>query len=337
MDAEKVDSVVSWKMPTNRDLLRGFIGSMGYLTDDIPNDRIPMGVLSSITSDAVPFRWGFTEQCTFKEVKSLVQAARDHHHVPLDYSVGAPPIQMVTDRCATGISGVVSQGAEWRTARIAAFYSAKLNSAQQNYPVNEIEMLAGIETILQFANLPQGVEFRRLTDHKGLTHLLNQKNLSGRQARWLEKISAFNFKVVYIEGSKNVVADVLLRMYSGDAPGTLRSASEFPYHDVVNEDTTAVMAGGNVLPILAGIDARITTRRGSRVRCLTEKTVQSQGISPLDDPEERALGFSQPLASRMKDRLILRSPQKGGSSPNNIVNNDADASSNASSSKNDAS
>ena len=82
MDSEKVDSVLKWKVPTNRDLLRGFIGSVGYLADDIPNVRIPMGVLSSITGDTVPFRWGFTEQHAFDEVKSLVHEAREHRRVP---------------------------------------------------------------------------------------------------------------------------------------------------------------------------------------------------------------------------------------------------------------
>ena len=62
MDAAKVDSVMAWKVPTNWDLLRGFIGSVGYLADDLPNIRIPIGVLSSITGDTVPFRWGYTEQ-----------------------------------------------------------------------------------------------------------------------------------------------------------------------------------------------------------------------------------------------------------------------------------
>ena len=56
----------------------------------------------------------------------------------------------------------------------------------------------------------QGTKFKWLMDHKGLTHLLNQKNLSGHQVRWLEKISTFNFEVVYIPGSENVVADTYL-------------------------------------------------------------------------------------------------------------------------------
>ena len=47
-----------------------------------------------------------------------------------------------------GISGLVSQGKDWKIANIAAFYSTKLNTAQRNYLVHEIEMLAGIEMML---------------------------------------------------------------------------------------------------------------------------------------------------------------------------------------------
>ena len=150
-------------------------------------------------------------------MKELVHRAREHRRVPLDYSEGASPIWMVTDGCATGISGLISQGNDWKSARVAAFYSAKLNPAQQNYPVHEIEMLAGIETMLRHTDILQGAKFKWLTDHKGLIYLLNQKNLSGRQARWLEKISSFTFEVVYIAGSENIVADALSRIYSNDS------------------------------------------------------------------------------------------------------------------------
>ena len=311
MDPHKVDSVLSWKVPTNRDLLRGFIGSVGYLADDIPNVRLPLGILSAITGDTVPFRWGYTEQRAFDEVKSLVNAARNHSRVPLDYSPGAPPVWMVTDGCATGISGLISQGPDWKTAKIAAFYSAKLNPAQQNYPVHEIEMLAGIETMLRYSDLLQGVEFQWLTDHKGLTHLLNQKNLSGRQARWLEKISSYTFKVVYIEGSENVVADALSRMYSNDSSGTVRARSEFTTHDVVDDDTVPVLSNlPSDVPVLAGIEARVATRRGARVRRLTEKAVLALADGTVESSGSAGGSRSRP---RVKDRRVLRDPQEGGS------------------------
>lgn len=163
MDPAKVDSVVAWKTPTNQDLLRGFLGSVGYLANDLAGVRVPMGVLTALTGDTVPFRWEFTQQRALK------------------YDPGHAPIFMITDGCATGISGLVSQGTDWKSAKVSAFYSAKLNSAQQNYV--------------------QGTHFQWVTDHKGLIHLLNQKNLSGRQTRWMEKIGEFDFEVVYIPGA----------------------------------------------------------------------------------------------------------------------------------------
>ena len=297
MDSAKVDSVVNWKVPTNRDLLRGFIGSVGYLADDIPGVRIPMGVLSSITGDTVPFRWGYTEQRAFEEVKALVHRARDHHRVPLTYVAGSPQIWMITDGCSTGISGLVSQGDDWKLSKVAAFYSAKLNPAQQNYPVHEIEMLAGIETMLRHADILQGAKFKWLTDHKGLTYLLNQKNLSGRQARWLEKISAFDFEVVYIPGSENVLADALSRLYINDSPGTVRSRTEFTQYDVLDDDTSEITSNTMEMPVLAGIEAIVATRRGSRVRRPTEKAAatraDNEGFVPTV-PEERKEGESPP-------------------------------------------
>lgn len=58
----QVVKVVDWEVPTNRDLLRGFIGAAGYLAGNIYRVRVPMAVLSAATGDSVPFRWTATEQ-----------------------------------------------------------------------------------------------------------------------------------------------------------------------------------------------------------------------------------------------------------------------------------
>lgn len=187
MDSDKVDSVVNWKVPTNHDLLHGFLGSIGYLADDVPGVQVPMGILMALTGDTVPFCWTYLEQRVFEDVKNLIHLTCDHYWVPLIYSKDALMICMVMDGCATGILGLISQGNKWKMVKIAAFYSAKLNPAQQNYPVHEIEMLAGIEMMLCYSDILQGTRFKWVTDHKGLTHLLNQKNLSSWQACWLEK------------------------------------------------------------------------------------------------------------------------------------------------------
>ena len=112
--------------------------------------------------------------------------------------------------------------------------------------------------------------------HKGLIHLLNQKSLSGRQARWLEKMSTYDFKVVYIVESENVLADALSRMYANNSQGTIRSKSEFTQHDVIDNDTSVLAETDADMPVLAGIEAQIATRRGTRARHPTEKALAAQ-------------------------------------------------------------
>ncbi len=171
----------------------------------------------------------------------------------LDYSNNALPVWLVTDGCATGIAGAVVQGTDWNKAKVAAFFSAKLNSAQCNYPVHEIEMLAGIESMLRHRDILQGIKFKWITDHKGLIHLYQQRNLSGQQARWLEKLAKFDFEIVYVPGTENVLADALSRIWSNESPGTVRGRGAYTYHDLVDNEN--VDSFGITMPLLAGIEA----------------------------------------------------------------------------------
>ena len=136
-----------------------------------------MGVLLAITKDSIPFKWDETEQRMFEVVKRYVHACRDHRQVPLSYGTNSLHIWFMMDACFNGIAAIVTQGDKWQESKIAAFFSAKMNPAQQNYPVHEQEMLAGIEGMLRYWDILQGTKFTWLTGHKGLIHIYNQKNL----------------------------------------------------------------------------------------------------------------------------------------------------------------
>ena len=90
-------------------------------------------------------------------------------------------------------------------------------------------------------------------DHKGLIHLLKQKNLSGQQACWMEKISEFNFEVIYIPGSENILSDALSWLYSCNEPGTVHAHSEYTYHDVLDNDGLEMHSIS--MPLLVGLEA----------------------------------------------------------------------------------
>jgi len=135
MDPEKVDRVVNWKVPTNRTLCQGFVGAVGYLADDIYKVRVPLGVLAEASAETKPYQWGYTAQRAFETVKRYVSACAPHCRVPLDYGPDREPIWVMTDACGNGIGGVVAQGHNWKTTKVAAFYSAKMSSAQRNVGV----------------------------------------------------------------------------------------------------------------------------------------------------------------------------------------------------------
>ena len=54
-----------------------------------------------------------------------------------------------------------------------------------------------------------------VTDHRSLVYLSTQDNLSPRQVRWWEFLSRFNFRITYVKGSLNIVADALSRKFEG--------------------------------------------------------------------------------------------------------------------------
>lgn len=130
MDPHKVDKVLNWKTLTNKDLLRSFIGAVGFLTPDCKGIRIPMGQLSSLTAEARPWRWGDTAQRSFDAVKRIVDNYRNERRKALDYSEGADPIYVTTDGCLTGGGGYVSQGKDPKDASVVEFWSGKWNAAQ---------------------------------------------------------------------------------------------------------------------------------------------------------------------------------------------------------------
>jgi RNase H-like domain found in reverse transcriptase/Reverse transcriptase (RNA-dependent DNA polymerase)/Retroviral aspartyl protease len=221
MDPTKVDQVLNWKMLTNKSLVNSFTGSVGYLVPGCKGIRVPMHLLSKVGATTSLWCWTPTEQRAFDLVKQSVHDWRELRCKSIDYTSGAPKINLAADSCLSGGGATLSQGDSLATADIVAFWSGKFNSAQQNYPVHEQELLAIVESLKRFRHLLQGVLFRIYTDHKGLEWITTQKKLSLRQARWLEVLSDFDFEIIHIPGVTNTVLDALSRLYSDEPRGTV--------------------------------------------------------------------------------------------------------------------
>lgn len=110
----------------------------------------------------------------------------------------------------------------------------------------------------------------------------------------MEKISSFNFEVMYVPGSENVVVEALSHLYSNDSVGMVHAPSEYVYHDVSDNDTSDLMTS---MPLLAGMEAVIATQRGERIHKLSAKVVEA------GCPE-----ISAEFASCMANRFVLYGP-----------------------------
>ena len=69
---------------------------------------------------------------------------------------------------------------------------------------------------LQHSEIPSvssaGCEFTVMTDHKPLKHLFTSEMRNARVQRWAVMLEEYGCNAEYISGSKNIVADALLRL-----------------------------------------------------------------------------------------------------------------------------
>jgi hypothetical protein len=90
-----------------------------------------------------------------------------------------------------------------------AFESHQLHSAELHYPIHEQEMLSIICALKKWHCDLLGSNFTIYTDHQTLWNFDMQKELSKRQARWMEYMSQYDCTINYINGNDNCVADAL--------------------------------------------------------------------------------------------------------------------------------
>ena len=213
-DDKKTDRVTNWPTPTCAKHVRAFLGLVRYLSPFLPNLANYTSVLDELTTKecnkAFP-PWTDRHEAAFKEIKALIVSAECL--TTIDPSLMPKhKIFVTTDASDVGSGAVLTFGPTYETARPVAYDSRAFKGAELNYPVHEKELLAIVRALAKWRTDLLGYTFEVWTDHRTLEHFGTQRDLSRRQARWMEFMSQYDATIHYLPGEQNSVADALSRL-----------------------------------------------------------------------------------------------------------------------------
>jgi len=94
-----------------------------------------------------------------------------------------------------------------------------MSDAECNYDIHDKELLAIVQAFHEWKKYrrenPKPI--RVLTDHKNLVTFMTTKELNERQARWMQELSQYKFKIEYRPGKEGGKPEALTRR-EGDLP-----------------------------------------------------------------------------------------------------------------------
>ena len=91
------------------------------------------------------------------------------------------------------------------------FASRFLNSNEERYGINELELLGVVWSIENFKKLFYGKGFSIITDHRALLSILKEhrsnKSYNSRLSRWVDRLLPYQFKIEYLPGARMGLVD----------------------------------------------------------------------------------------------------------------------------------
>ena len=205
---EKVQSIRNFSEPRTPKELRRFLGMAGYYRKFIPNFSDMASPLTNLYTKGTKFVFTDEARIAMENIKTALTTAPILIHP--NYS---KPFIIQCDASSYGIGAVLCQLDDCKTERPIFYFSKKLNKAQRNYSVTEQECLAAVKAVEKFRPYVEMQPFKVITDHASLKWLMNQRDLSGRLARWSMALAKYDFSIEHRKGSEHIVPDALSRAF----------------------------------------------------------------------------------------------------------------------------
>ena len=224
-DPDKIAAINNYERPMNMQQLQSFLGLTGFYRKFVASyakivkplyellviksqDSIVKNKNGKILTRKMMLDWNLEAENGFYLLKKIM-CSYTHVLILPDFK---KDFIIETEACDYAYGGVISQMVN-DVVKPIAYYSGQFTKTQCKYSTGEKELLSVVKIFEKFHSLLYGSFSIVNVDHLPLKWLLKKKGpIASRLARWLLRLSMYEFDIKYKPGKANGNADGLSRM-----------------------------------------------------------------------------------------------------------------------------
>ena len=208
MDPVKVAGVRDWPNPKTVKEVRSFLGFCNFYRPFIAGFSKIAAPLHALTRKDTEYKWTKEAQDAFEDLKKRVTSNPILAHPQL-----AKQFEMEVDASGFAVGAVLLQRQDDGKRHPVGYYSATLNTAERNYDIYDLELLAIVKSLRNWRPLLVGSphKVKVFSDHLNLQYWRDPQKISRRVAREVLELADYDIEIHHLKGTANGQADALSR------------------------------------------------------------------------------------------------------------------------------
>ncbi|CAH2109085.1 unnamed protein product [Euphydryas editha] len=202
-NSRKIQALMDAPEPKSATNVRQFLGLASYFRKFIPGFTCIVGPLYPLTKLKGRITWTPEHE---KIRKRLIDILKSEPVLTIfDPDL---PVELHTDASSDGYGAILLQKRN-NLPRVVEYFSRRTTDAESRYHSYELETLAVVRAVEHFRHYLYSRNFVLVTDCNSLKASKSKKDLTPRVYRWWAYLQAYDFDIMYREGSRMEHADFL--------------------------------------------------------------------------------------------------------------------------------